>query len=112
MNFLKKKFSKNKFKEFFLFKSRFKKLNLFKYYINIPSYIEINFRIMSAILIKRPFSEEVNFPFKIKKRTRKFSLKKRTFLRRFKSLKTISLRKCEKKIIFKRLKIPSLSNKF
>jgi ribosomal protein S4 len=109
IKFIKKKFSKNNFKNFFLFRSRYKRFNLFKYYINIPSYIEINYRIMSAIFIKNPSFTEVKFPFKIKKKRRRF--KKKRFLKSKSTFLANNYRK-KKKIIFKKLKIPSLSNKF
>jgi ribosomal protein S4 len=100
---------KNNFKKFFMFRSRWKRLNIYKYYINIPSYIEINYRIMSAIFIKNPSFTEVKFPFKIKKKRRRF--KKKRFLKSKSTFLANNYRK-KKKIIFKKLKIPSLSNKF
>jgi small subunit ribosomal protein S4 len=42
------------------------RLNMFRFFINIPVFIEINFRILSGILIFSPNSKQVPYPSKMK----------------------------------------------
>lgn len=103
-------------KRFRMARSRLKKLFINNIYINIPLYIEINYRIMSAIFIKLPFTNEINFPFKIKRRFRRRKYKRnklryllsRKYFRRLKYSRIFHTKLRKSRV----LKASSLSHKF
>ncbi len=106
----------------YLFRTKINHLYINDFFLKFPKYIEINYRLMAAMFIKKPLYNEVEFPFKVRKNLRRLRYTKKFLKRRKghvkkrhpakKRLLRLNSKFRDKTRTTSKLKIPTLSHHF